>query len=55
MPNCEIYFPILLKLYINAWKYFHSMVLGNVGRGHCKKILGVRIFGQNFCLGCFST
>ena len=27
-----------LKLYIRYWKYFHSMVLGNVGRDYSKKI-----------------
>ena len=26
-----------LKLYIQFWKYFHSMVLGSVGRGYCGK------------------
>ena len=28
------------------------MVLGSVGRDCCKKKLGVRIFGQNFWVGC---
>ena len=37
MPNCEIYFFNFLKLYIQIWKYFHSMVLGRVGRGCCNK------------------
>ena len=31
------------------------MVLGSVGRGYCKKKQGVRIFGQNFWLGCLSA
>ena len=31
------------------------MVLGSVGRGYCKKKQGVRIFGQNFWLGCLSV
>ena len=31
------------------------MVLGTVGRGYCKKKQGVRIFGQNFWLGCLSA
>ena len=26
-----------LKLYTQFWKYFHSMVLGSVGRGYCGK------------------
>ena len=26
-----------LKLYIQFWKYFHSVVLGSVGRGYCGK------------------
>ena len=26
-----------LKLYIQFWKYFHSMILGRLGRGYCKK------------------
>ena len=30
------------------------MVLGSVGRGYYKK-KGIRIFGQNFCLGCLSA
>ena len=44
-----------LKLYIQLfWKYFQSMILGRLGRGYCKK-WGVRIFGQNFWLGCLSA
>ena len=27
-----------LKLYIQLWTYFHSMVLGRIGREYCKKI-----------------
>ena len=55
MSSCEIYFPIFSEaLYIKFWKYFHSMVLGSVGRGHCKKF-GVRIFSQNFWLGYLSA
>ena len=27
-----------LKLYIQIWKYFHSVVLGSVGKDDCKKI-----------------
>ena len=26
-----------LKLYIQFWKYFHSMILGRLGRGYYKK------------------
>ena len=26
-----------LKLYIQFWKYFHSMILGRLGKGYCKK------------------
>ena len=47
--------PFSLKLYTQFWKYFHKMVLGSVGRGYCKKKSGVRIFGQNFWLGCLSA
>ena len=39
--------------YIQIWKYFHSMVLGNVGSGYCKK-KGVRVFSENLCLGRLS-
>ena len=35
-----------LKLYIQYWKYFHSIVLGSVGRDYSKKKRGVKIFGQ---------
>ena len=38
---------------IQIWKYFHSMVLGNVGNGYFKR-KGVRVFSQNLCLGCLS-
>ena len=27
-----------LKLHIQFWKYFHSMILGRLGKGYCKKI-----------------
>ena len=27
-----------LKVYIQTWKYFHSVILASVGRGHCKKL-----------------
>ena len=27
-----------LKLYIQFWKYFHSMILGRLGKGYCRKI-----------------
>ena len=37
MPNCEICFPIFSELIYANWKYFHSMVLGIVGRGYFKK------------------
>ena len=30
------------------------MILGRLGKGFCAKKQGVRIFGQNFWLGCFS-
>ena len=33
MPNCEIYFPISSETNMQIWNYFHSMVLGSVGRG----------------------
>ena len=26
-----------LNLYIKFWKYFHSMILGRLGKGYCKK------------------
>ena len=28
---------VSLKLYLQFWKYFHSMILGRLGRGYCKK------------------
>ena len=37
-----------LKLYIQFWKYFHSMIIRRLGRGYCEKKLGARIFGKNF-------
>ena len=43
-----------LKLCSQYGKYFHSMVLGRVGRNYIKKY-GVRNFGQHFWLGCFSA
>ena len=43
-----------LKLYIQFWNYFDSIVLGSVGKGYLKK-QGVRIFGQIFWLGCLSA
>ena len=44
-----------LNLEIQFWKYFHSIILGRLGRGYCKKKLVVRIFGQIFWLGCLSA
>ena len=47
-----------LKLHTQIWKYFHSMVLGSVGRGCYKKStvleLSAKIFVQvgSGCLGC---
>ena len=37
MANCEIYFPIFSETIHAILKYFHSMILGSVGRGYCKK------------------
>ena len=37
MANCETYSKVSLKLYIQFWKYFHSMILASVGIGYCKK------------------
>ena len=34
-----------LRLYIQYWKYFHSIVLGSQGRDYSKKKRGVKIFG----------
>ena len=31
------------------------MILGRIGKGYCKTKQGVRIFGQDFWLGCFSA
>ena len=42
-------FHFSLKLYIQYWKYFHSMALGSLGSGYIKKI------GQHFWLGCLSA
>ena len=35
-----------LKLYMQFWKYFHSMILGRLARGYCKE----NNFSQKFCL-----
>ena len=49
MSNCESISQFSLKLYIQFWKYFQSIVLGSVGRGNCKKNrvleFSVKIFG----------
>ena len=37
MANSGIYFPIFSET-IQFWKYFHSMILGRLGKGYCKKI-----------------
>ena len=44
-----------LKLYIQFWKYFHSMTLARLGKGYCKKNWVLKFFGQNFWLCCFSA
>ena len=36
-----------LKLDIQFWKYFHSMILGRLGKGYCKKI-GCLTFWSKF-------
>ena len=43
-----------LKLYIQFWKYFHSMVLGSVDRGYCGKNR-VLEFLAKIWLGCLSV
>ena len=37
MLNCEIYFPIFSETIHKNLKFFHSTILGSVGRGCCKK------------------
>lgn len=45
MSYYRTYFPLSLKLHIQSWKYFHSMVLcGVASDNYIKK--DVRVFGQ---------
>ena len=44
-----------LKLYIQFWKYFHSVVLGSVGRGSCGKNRVLEFLAKNIWLGCLSV
>ena len=37
-----------LKLYIQFWKYFNSMVLGGAGRGYCGKNGVLEFLGKSF-------
>ena len=37
MANSEIYFPIFSETIHIIWKYFHSMILGRLGKGYCQK------------------
>ena len=37
-----------LKLYIQFWKHFHSMVSGSVGRGYCGKNRMLEFLVKNF-------
>ena len=36
------------KLYKQFWKYFHSMVLGSVGRGYCGKTRVLEFLAKMF-------
>ena len=55
MSNCEICFPLSSELYLQFSKYFHSMVLGNEGRNHCKKKRVLEFLAKVFWLGCLSA
>ena len=37
IANSEIYFPIFSETKLQFWKYFHSMIIGRLGKGYCKK------------------
>ena len=43
-------FQFSLKLYIQIWKYFHSTILGSVGRGCCKKNRVLKFLAKIFVL-----
>ena len=56
MTNSDIYFSIFSETIHIILKIFSQHDLRKVrGKGYCKKKLGLRIFGQNFWLGCFSA
>ena len=42
-----------LKVYRQFWKYFHSMVLGVVDRGYCKKNGVLKVLAKIFGLSAF--
>ena len=48
-------FHFSLKLYIEFWKYFHSMLLGSAGRDYCKKKRVLEFLAKIFWLRSFST
>ena len=55
--ECQIVrfmFQFSLVLYIQFWKYFHSVVLRSVGRDYFKKI-GYYFWPNFFWLGCLSA
>ena len=37
MANCVIYFPIFSETIHTILTIFHSMILGRLGNGYCKK------------------
>ena len=37
MANSEIYFPVFSDTIHTILKIFHSMILGRLGKGYCKK------------------
>ena len=53
MPNCDIYFQVYSETIQTFWKYFHSMVLGVVDRGYCKKDRVLKFLAKFFGLNAF--
>ena len=43
------------ELYLQFWKYFHSMVLGSEGRDYCKNNRVLEFLAETFLIGCFSS
>ena len=50
MPNQSVRFipQFSLEIYIQFWKYFHSMILGRLGRCYCKKNRMLEFLAKTF-------